>query len=496
MLVVFVDDLDRCAEATVLAVCEAVKVYLDVPGLAFVIGCDRAAIGPGGLLQDLAPAGTAFMEKIFQTSYRVQFGSTRDIRGYVHHCAREAGIDDLLDDARADILAALAARNPRRIKRLVNGVLLGAKLNPTLAHTDPEAVIRTVLLQYLYPDFFRLMTAPGQDAVREFGEYAQVWRVLHAQTPPTEAQSELLRRFLAEHRLPEQPTERPAERLALLAELERQLPTEFPGLLADQSFTSLLGDLLAVPGADDVVRRLREGVDAREAEPSPAGDLARPDALPPFDWREEERVPTPVLTGTGAYERAGGDGDDDVAPYDTSAPPSSSLPLPSAGGRQTPATDGPAAAWGEGPRICCLADTRLNRLVDLTLSPHGYPVVRATRPADADLALARVRYPVALVVCALELEGDEEGGFGYVAGLRDSHRYDGPVIFLADRITPAREARAGELAALLISDPRGMLLDTVRRLLGTSRTSERAWSREADVRRRQEAAASYFGPGI
>ncbi|UIX31150.1 KAP family P-loop NTPase fold protein [Streptomyces sp. GQFP] len=35
LLVVFVDDLDRCSEETVLAVCEAVKVYLDVPGLAF-----------------------------------------------------------------------------------------------------------------------------------------------------------------------------------------------------------------------------------------------------------------------------------------------------------------------------------------------------------------------------------------------------------------------------------------------------------------------------
>jgi predicted KAP-like P-loop ATPase len=71
LLVVFIDDLDRCPEETVLAVCEAVKVYLDVPGLAFVIGCDRSALGPAGMLRDLGPAGSAFMEKVFQTSCRL-----------------------------------------------------------------------------------------------------------------------------------------------------------------------------------------------------------------------------------------------------------------------------------------------------------------------------------------------------------------------------------------------------------------------------------------
>ena len=50
LLVVFVDDLDRCSADTVLAVCEAVKIYLDVPGLAFVIGCDRSALATNGLV--------------------------------------------------------------------------------------------------------------------------------------------------------------------------------------------------------------------------------------------------------------------------------------------------------------------------------------------------------------------------------------------------------------------------------------------------------------
>lgn len=41
MLAVFIDDLDRCAAEVILAVCEAIKLYLDVPGIVFIIACDQ-----------------------------------------------------------------------------------------------------------------------------------------------------------------------------------------------------------------------------------------------------------------------------------------------------------------------------------------------------------------------------------------------------------------------------------------------------------------------
>ncbi|MEU8998994.1 P-loop NTPase fold protein [Streptomyces caniferus] len=112
LLVVFIDDLDRCSEETVLAVCEAVKVYLDVPGLAFVIGCDRSALAPNGLLRDLSPASSAFMEKIFQTSYRIPVADQEGVREYIRRCARTVGIDQLLDERLTTMLAERSARNP------------------------------------------------------------------------------------------------------------------------------------------------------------------------------------------------------------------------------------------------------------------------------------------------------------------------------------------------------------------------------------------------
>ena len=59
LLVVFVDDLDRCSSEVVVALCEAVKLYLAVPGVIFVLGCDQdilaqAALGSGRISQAAA----------------------------------------------------------------------------------------------------------------------------------------------------------------------------------------------------------------------------------------------------------------------------------------------------------------------------------------------------------------------------------------------------------------------------------------------------------
>jgi predicted KAP-like P-loop ATPase len=46
-LVVFVDDLDRCLPEKAIEVLEAIKLFLEVPGTAFVLGMDRAVIERG-----------------------------------------------------------------------------------------------------------------------------------------------------------------------------------------------------------------------------------------------------------------------------------------------------------------------------------------------------------------------------------------------------------------------------------------------------------------
>ncbi|WP_051951388.1 KAP family P-loop NTPase fold protein [Actinacidiphila yeochonensis] len=279
LLVVFVDDLDRCSQQTVLALCEALKVYLDVPGLAFVVGCDAAALDTDGMLRGLDPAGAAFMEKILQTSYRIPVAGRDRIHRYVLACAERAGLELMLDEPLVELLAYRASRNPRRVKRLVNGLLLEARLNPVWRNVGLDAAVLTLLLRFLYSDFHRLMTTPGwvgpwSDAVREFQEYTAVLPYLASADVWEPATVELVARFARRYAVPPPATAAPGPaRHATLDALEDQLPAGFPALARDPAFTTLLGELIRRPDAARVLRLLREGP---EPDPGRSAATTRP----------------------------------------------------------------------------------------------------------------------------------------------------------------------------------------------------------------------------
>lgn len=417
MLVVFIDDLDRCSEETVLAVCEAVKVYLDVPGLAFVIGCDRSAMGPSGLLRDLSPAGATFMEKIFQTSYRIPVADGQGVREYIAWCGRTAGIEQLLDEPLVDLLAERSARNPRRIKRLVNGFVLEATLNPMWADHPPEAVLRTLLIQYFYADFYRMMTSPpGADAgdvIADFRTYRRVRAVLRTPEPVPDAERPLVDAFLAQWDVPRDP----ADPYTVLERLERELPTVFPKMVTDAAFNSLLDGLLALPRSEKLVRRLREGAPALVAVPQ----------------REPDDVDGAVPDArTSAFVRRGARFPD-------------MLPQAPLVGRTIlwvddhPENNASLAAW---------------------FRREGADVMIAMDSGAADAAIA-ARTP-SLIISDIARGTDDRAGFSHVAALRREQRYTGPVVFFAGRVTPARQDTARELGALGVAADADELIRLIR----------------------------------
>ncbi|MFI1307542.1 P-loop NTPase fold protein [Streptomyces sioyaensis] len=405
LLVVFIDDLDRCHEDVVLKVCEAVKVSLDVPGLAFVIGCDRSALAPNGLLRDLSPAASAFMEKIFQTSYRIPVADQQGVREYIGRCARRAGIDQLLDERLTTLLAERSARNPRRIKRLVNGFVLEATLNPMWDDFPPEAVVRTLLLQYFYPDFYRMVAgapcAGAGDVIAEFRTYREVRRLLRTPDPLPEAELPAVTRFLREHDLPEQDVD---PREETLSRLERQLPSGFPEMVTDQEFTSLLDGLVALDRSAELLRRLREGAAlpaAVEPEPDPYGAV-------------------------------------------TAAAP---VPPPGYGARPAVRTVAPGALL-RGVNILWVDDCPSNNVPLAGRLRAAGAVVRNAEDSDAADAALDVEPPT-LIVSDIDRGSNPREGLEHIGRVRREGRYPGPVIFYTGRITPERRSVAEELGAHL-----------------------------------------------
>ncbi|MEE4423665.1 MULTISPECIES: P-loop NTPase fold protein [Streptomyces] len=499
LLVVFIDDLDRCSEETVLAVCEAVKVYLDVPGLAFMIGCDRSALGPNGLLRDLSPAGSAFLEKIFQTSYRIPAPDNHGVKDYIRWCARTAGIEPLLDDALVDLLVQRSDRNPRRIKRLVNGFVLEATLNPVWRDFGPDAVIRTLLLQYFYPDFYRMMTGPSGtvdgDVVAEFRTYREVRRTLlsAAAVPPPDHELTRVRTFLASYDLlAPAPLGESGE--AVLTALERQLPTEFPTLVINPAFTSLVDELTARPDADRLLQRLREGPQGSGDEPTRMSQewapmwQSLPDGRadghgmgfgPPLAWSGEE-----PYAGMGG---AGGPGPGAVRqqPQPASAyPPQGGYPqaVPQSGyprsvpqsGYPQPGQQGggypqqpqsaypqpmPQSGYGQQspylplpPFHVLWVDDQPERkaVVRTVLEGLGAQVTHVENSVDAVRAL-RTHTPD-LLISDISRGRDHTAGFVMVERLKEDGQYDGPVVFFTIRRSPDREERATTLGASLTNN--------------------------------------------
>lgn len=427
LLVVFIDDLDRCSEEAVLAVCEAVKIYLDVPGLAFVIGCDRSVLGPDGLLRDLSAAGFTFLEKIFQTSYRIPVPDEAGVKEYIARCARGAGIERLLDEPLIELLAERSGRNPRRVKRLVNGFVLEATLNPAWHGIGPGAVIRTLLLQYFYADFYRMMAVPAGagegDVVAAFMEYRAVRRALRAPYDElTEEGEARVAAFFGEYELARPTREAWA---GAQEELERHLPSAFPQLVADSGFTSLIDEWRRLPESAEVARRLREGRSVEPIQP-----------IQPIQ-------PIPPAAAVAGGEPAGVAGETRaLAPglsrlYQASAsPPPPPERLPRATGDLS------------GLRLLWVDDKPDNnrRLIEL-FRRSGAVVVTAVTSAEADAAIAAAR-PDALL-SDIDRHGNRKEGLEHVARLRADGRYDGPVIFHAGWVTPERMEQAAALDAFL-----------------------------------------------
>ncbi|WP_329365417.1 P-loop NTPase fold protein [Streptomyces sp. NBC_00669] len=356
LLVIFIDDLDRCSQETVLALCEALKVYLDVPGLAFVIGCDREAMSEEGMLRNLTPAGAAFMEKIFQTSYRIPAPGNRDIQRYVWSCAGRAGIADLLDQQLVELLGYRAARNPRRVKTLVNGLLLEANLNPSWSDLSTEAVIITLLLRYLYMDFYRLMTAqnePGSqpEVVDTFFEYCAVRTLLRAGSHWSARDAERVEGFLARYAMAPPEGEDQHDREDTLRVLEGELPDRFPALAIDQTFVSLLWGLRELEGAELVLQRLREGMD-RPLEPLPPSP-----SEPPAGWVAPAMVglpdsgePTMLPGARGEPGSSVPGGDRPGAGRPSGDSPSGNPPGEDGSGEDGSGGDRPVGNWPTGNR--------------------------------------------------------------------------------------------------------------------------------------------------
>jgi len=171
VLVVFVDDLDRCQPDKAVEVLEAIKLFFDVEGCIFVLGIDRQVVERGIRLrykdyEQIDPegpppiSGDKYLEKIVQIPFQLPPIARAAMEGYVGKMVpRLLELDPRCDD----VFAVGIEPNPRRVKRTLNIFLLLWRLSRHLEdlreRIRPVRLAKMVVIQLHHPRLFSLLPA-------------------------------------------------------------------------------------------------------------------------------------------------------------------------------------------------------------------------------------------------------------------------------------------------------------------------------------------------
>lgn len=202
-VIVFIDDLDRCASDKVIETFETIKLFLNTPACTFVIGADSQRIedAVGEVYGVTTPERRKdYIEKIVQVPFSIPAQDLRDITCYVgmlviarnlvetgfselcaarstfldggnaiekifnwpkdnqaHLRGKPEDVRDELDGIlpHVDVLARGLRGNPRQIKRFLNIVALRQRLaKANKLATRPDLLVKLAVLEYTWNDFF------------------------------------------------------------------------------------------------------------------------------------------------------------------------------------------------------------------------------------------------------------------------------------------------------------------------------------------------------
>jgi hypothetical protein len=173
-LVVFVDDLDRCLPDVALEVLEALKLYLNIEKMIFVVGVDRVVIErlvrrhyiDQGFDEDNELDRMKFktyLQKMFQVEVTL-VPTVQQMEGFLENCLERhvPAWNKLLEKEHQDIFKKLikfyGKRTPREVKRLINSSLregVGA-IKVTTGKTDKkQACAQGMQVHFLREELIR-----------------------------------------------------------------------------------------------------------------------------------------------------------------------------------------------------------------------------------------------------------------------------------------------------------------------------------------------------
>jgi KAP family P-loop domain len=155
-LVIFIDELDRCAADEVVETLETMRVFLDVPNCIFIVAADRQALEaalrrrarqetPADEVHPYFSSAGAYVDKIFQFQIALPPLRWTDTGEFAENLVKNRGglWKELRErDEMQDVLTALIpthVTSPRRVKVLLNSYVIAHRLAERRATAEEMA---------------------------------------------------------------------------------------------------------------------------------------------------------------------------------------------------------------------------------------------------------------------------------------------------------------------------------------------------------------------
>ncbi len=149
VLVIFIDDLDRCPKDRILHVLETIKLFMDKSGCIFVIGAANDIIEKALEERYGKEDAAKFMDKIVQVTFNLPKKPETDFDQFIERMQVEnkAIISNYLD-----LIIPALKNNPRNVKRFLNNLSLQeALLKNRSVELDFKHIMLWNIIDYSYP---------------------------------------------------------------------------------------------------------------------------------------------------------------------------------------------------------------------------------------------------------------------------------------------------------------------------------------------------------
>jgi predicted KAP-like P-loop ATPase len=185
-ITIFLDDLDRCLPEKTLEILEALKIYLSVPGVVFVLGADASVISHAVSLRYRDSKSSEhtkdYLDKLVQMSLDIPEPSDIAILKYVKNISEVLGIKGATIDSSIEKYLSLIIsglnKNPRKLKKLFNSVSFVQDMFPGTDQSwtaeDDSWLLKLLSIRIRWPFLHNPVTLVDLQKAVEFGDNAKI----------------------------------------------------------------------------------------------------------------------------------------------------------------------------------------------------------------------------------------------------------------------------------------------------------------------------------